>query len=126
LKDGKQSIPAHRLAWEFFRGSISFGYQIDHNCRVPSCMNPNHLEPVTFYENWRRGVSYTAINLAKVYCIHGHEFTDENTYFMPSGGRRCRECDRESGRKWYRERGKALRSSEGVTKNADTFYHRRG
>jgi hypothetical protein len=48
----------------------------------------------------------------RTHCEHGHEYTSEN--IMPrvdSSGRRCRECHRERGRRWYRERGAALRAA---------------
>lgn len=45
---------AHRVAWELDRGPIPAGLQIDHLCRNPACINPDHLEPVTQLENLRR------------------------------------------------------------------------
>ena len=30
----------------------------------------------------------------KTHCVNGHEFTQENTYLNPGGGRACRECHR--------------------------------
>ena len=55
---------------------------------------------------------------ARTHCEHGHEYTPENT--MPradSSGRRCRECQRERGRRWYQQRGAALRAGRrrGIT-----------
>lgn len=47
---------AHRVIYERHRGSIPEGLQLDHLCRNPSCVNPDHLEPVTNAENCRRGV----------------------------------------------------------------------
>src|SRR5689334_8336917 len=41
------SIPAHRVAWQLVRGSIPQDLYIDHLCRTRSCVNPEHLEPVT-------------------------------------------------------------------------------
>jgi hypothetical protein len=49
---------------------------------------------------------------ARTHCEHGHEFTPENT--MPrvdSSGRRCRQCQRERGRRWYQQKGAALRAA---------------
>lgn len=45
----------HRIAYEVFRGPIPAGLLLDHLCRVRSCLNPYHLEPVTPRENTLRG-----------------------------------------------------------------------
>src|ERR1019366_4519713 len=47
---------AHRVAYELFVGPIPEGLQLDHLCRVRSCVNPQHLEPVSQQENIRRGL----------------------------------------------------------------------
>jgi hypothetical protein len=46
---------AHRVAWELLHGPIPDGLSIDHLCRVRSCINPAHMEPVSPAENCRRG-----------------------------------------------------------------------
>ncbi len=46
---------AHRYFYERAKGSVPGGLQLDHLCRNPSCVNPDHLEPVTNAENGRRG-----------------------------------------------------------------------
>lgn len=46
---------AHRRVYEMHKGPIPAGLTLDHLCRRPICVNPDHLEPVTQYENWRRG-----------------------------------------------------------------------
>lgn len=46
---------AHRLLYEAAKGPIPAGMDVDHLCRVRSCVNPDHLEPVTRGENIRRG-----------------------------------------------------------------------
>jgi hypothetical protein len=48
-------VAAHRHYYEETHGPIDHGLTIDHLCRVPSCVNPEHLEPVTLTENLRRG-----------------------------------------------------------------------
>lgn len=47
----------HRIAYKEFVGPIPVGYHIDHLCRVTSCCNPTHLEPVTPKENYRRAMA---------------------------------------------------------------------
>jgi hypothetical protein len=48
-------MEAHRASYEFHKGKIPEGLQLDHLCRNRSCINPDHLEPVTLQENIRRG-----------------------------------------------------------------------
>ncbi len=45
---------AHRWYYEQANGPIPEGMQIDHLCRVRTCVNPDHLEVVTRLENMRR------------------------------------------------------------------------
>lgn len=45
---------AHRLAYSLLRGPIPDGFEADHLCGNPSCVNPWHLELVTTRENLRR------------------------------------------------------------------------
>lgn len=89
---------AHRLAYEWVRGPIPPGKQLDHLCRTRHCVNPAHLEPVTMRENLRRG---THANREKTHCPHGHEYNDVNTYINKKGGRICRPCLRQRGREYY-------------------------
>ena len=48
---------AHRVYYERANGPIVAGLHLDHLCRVPLCVNPDHLEPVTCAENVRRGAA---------------------------------------------------------------------
>ena len=88
---GRSAVGAHRVAYELFTGEIPPGQHLDHLCRVPACVNPEHLEAVTCRENLMRGTGFAATNAAKVVCIHGHPFDDENTYLW-RGRRECRAC----------------------------------
>jgi hypothetical protein len=53
---GQRERLAHRMTWEMAVGPVPEGLQLDHLCRRRSCVNPDHLEPVTSAENTRRGV----------------------------------------------------------------------
>lgn len=52
----RSPLGAHRFAYQALVGPIPEGLVLDHLCRVPACVNPTHLEPVTVAENTRRGV----------------------------------------------------------------------
>ena len=105
-----RNMLAHRWAYELLVGPIPDGLVLDHLCRVIACVNPAHLEPVTQRENTLRGEGLPAQRARKTHCVHGHEFTDANTYRDPNrnGRRTCRICAREHDRRrgsgWSRQR----------------------
>ena len=97
--DGEQITFAHRVAYRLFVGPIPDGYQVDHvkerGCSHRNCVRPDHLEAVPPVVNNARSTSVSAKHGRKTHCVNGHEFTPENTYERPTGGRHCRECRRE-------------------------------
>lgn len=100
---GRVTMSAHRFSFQYFRGTIPTHLTCDHLCKHTSCVNPLHIELVTMRENLLRGDTFQAKNARKTHCPKGHEFSDENTYNRPDGGRGCRECMRQSSTKWKRK-----------------------
>lgn len=97
LTANSQQMKSHRAFYEYLVGPIPDGLQLDHLCRIPSCCNPLHLEPVTGLENVRRGMRAT-----KTHCKRGHELAGDNLYvFVSKKGthRTCRKCRDASRRK---------------------------
>lgn len=94
---------AHRVSYEIAKGQIPPGLDLDHLCRNPSCVNPDHLEPVTRKENLLRGNTIPARHAAKTHCINGHAFIDDNIS-RSEGFRRCKACKRILSSKRYQER----------------------
>ena len=54
FKHQQRTWRAHRFMYERAKGPLPEGLTLDHLCRVRSCVNPDHLEPVTHAENCRR------------------------------------------------------------------------
>lgn len=105
---GKET-KVHRMSYTYYRGPIPDGLHIDHLCRVRCCVNPWHLETVTFAENVRRGLPFkTPVSELRSACKRGHPFTEENTWIeIDTEGysvRHCRECRRANNRRWWKER----------------------
>lgn len=95
--NGTVTRQAHRYAYERMVGPVPSGLELDHLCRVRHCVNPEHLEPVTPRVNNLRSTSPSAFNAAKTRCVHGHEFTPENTLLRRDGvSRTCRACLKRS------------------------------
>ncbi len=97
---GRKWKLAHRVEWERLRGPIPEGLTIDHLCRNRSCVNVEHMEPVTVRVNVLRGVGATAQNARATHCKAGHPLTQIES----SGKRGCRIC---ASARWraYRARG---------------------
>lgn len=94
-----RGVVAHRFAYEAQVGEIPEGLTLDHTCGNPACVNPAHLEPVTFEENMRRTRSTAPT------CPNGHARAEHDG--VDAAGRRfCRACAREAKR-LYKARRRA-------------------
>lgn len=51
-----RGLLAHRVSYESLVGPIPDGLELDHLCRNRKCVRPEHLEPVTHDENYRRAI----------------------------------------------------------------------
>jgi len=91
---GRQEA-CHRLSYILLVGPIPIGLELDHLCRVPSCVNPEHLEAVSHRENMHRGYNIGAVNAQKKCCLKGHIFDLFNTRIKTTGHRECKACARD-------------------------------
>lgn len=88
-----------RIMWEReYHEPFPEGLEPDHLCRVRSCVNVAHIEPVTHAENVRRSERKT-----KTHCPQGHPYTAENTYEY-KGLRNCRICGRTRAIAFYHKK----------------------
>jgi hypothetical protein len=92
-------VVAHRWAYEATYGPIPDGLVLDHLCRNPLCVRPDHVEPVTQLENVQRGA---AANVAG-WCRSGrHEWLPANIMLESGRVKRCRPCRDERERRRVR------------------------
>src|ERR1700692_1180704 len=84
---------AHRISYELHVGPIPEGLTIDHLCRNPSCVNPEHMQPVSLRENILRGNGPAAINSRKTVCKNGHPLEGDTVRRDPKSKKRtCTVC----------------------------------
>lgn len=99
----KRLALAYHSSWRLQGHSeVPKGYELDHLCVNPSCVNPAHLEPVTGAENRRRSRERRGL-LHR--CRQGHDMTDGsgNLYRKPNGTRVCMTCARRYRVKYNRK-----------------------
>lgn len=93
-RDGKRKpTKLHYIIAEVFHGPRPPGMEVCHRNDQKLDNRAENLYYGTHAQNAqemvRNGLHAQA---AKTYCKNGHEFTLENTYLRPTGGRGCRKC----------------------------------
>lgn len=114
---GVRGFLAHRAVYEELVGPIPAGLTLDHvchsrddacdggsDCRHRRCVNPSHLEPVTFEENASR-----SIWARKTVCPKGHPYAGDNLR-VAHGRRFCIKCSRDRARAQHARRRQAVAS----------------
>lgn len=109
---------AHRAFYMMLVGEIPEGLVIDHLCRVPACVNPDHLEPVTPEENTQRGENFLAANRRVESCPQGHEYSGENLIVkVKRSGQKSRTCkvcrNAQALHAWRKRTGKIAPGEDG-------------
>lgn len=90
---------AHRVVYELFKGEIPEGMTVDHLCRNRSCVNPDHLDAVTFAVNSER--AWTEARKAKTSgsakCPNGHVRVEVGV--LKNGA--CRQCNKDACARYH-------------------------
>lgn len=95
IQVNRKSLRTYRVVYEMLVGPIPEGLTLDHLCRVPTCCNPEHLEPVTLEENLAR--------TRGEFCKSGeHAMSGSNLlqyYWQGKLTRRCKACKEKYDKK---------------------------
>lgn len=122
--DGRATL-AHTALWESMHGPRPKGMELDHTCHDPRacklgpncphrrCLEMDHIELVTKHHNSSPERNNGALQIeiarvaaakckkAKTHCLHGHEWTKDNTSIHPTKNSRiCRTCQRLAQINW--------------------------
>jgi HNH endonuclease len=93
---------AHRFSYELHVAPIPDGLTIDHLCRVRTCVNPDHLDPVPLSVNVRR--AWNGQPEFGIACRKRHPATPENLLWRESRWRgtyaACRTCEEDREAAW--------------------------
>lgn len=120
-----KSVVAHKLSYAAFNGPIPKDTIVRHKCNNPACVNPNHLELGTQWDNvqdQKKAGTWTSPLKRRQKFIDGvpvcqkrnHPLLGDNIRKFSDGKIACRECHRIMAKissKKRHDRLKALRES---------------
>lgn len=99
---------SHRVAYEFFKGTIPSGLSCLHRCDVKLCCNPEHLFLGNHSDNAKDLVAKGLHpNQRKLFCVKGHPFSGDNlkfSYGAKAYVRVCLQCRRARWHKYGKRR----------------------
>ncbi|CAH0232356.1 hypothetical protein SRABI26_02681 [Arthrobacter sp. Bi26] len=107
LYRGSQRTPkaVHILVMEATEGPCPAGMEVLHGNGLKSDNRRANLRYGTRSENNLDAVAHGSHHSAKkTHCPQGHEYSPDNTYRKPAGGRDCRRCRAVSRRKYEEKR----------------------
>jgi hypothetical protein len=111
----------HRHVYQIHKGPIPEDWDCCHTCDNRHCINPLHLFAASRATNVRDMLAKgRGNNQKKTSCIHGHEFSPENTYVDPRGYRHCKTCQKKwhssvTHAEWRREYQRKRRAAQKAT-----------
>jgi hypothetical protein len=99
----------HRLIYEAVNGDIPKGYHLHHLCDNKTCVNPDHLQPLSAKEHFRLHSIPKAAEYYKelINCNKGHELSTNKV-----GRRVCKTCRYERNLRWKQNPGVRERNIE--------------
>ncbi len=119
LFDGSRP-QAHVFIYELLVGPVPEGHDVHHLCGIAPCWRKEHLKTVPVAEHRRMSSGFAGDNARKTHCPQNHPYDGDNLYINPNGSRVCRECVRQSMRRYrarkrveFRDRSKNKGETEG-------------
>jgi len=110
-------VLVHRWNYQRLVGAIPEHLELDHVCHTQDetcpggrecqhrrCVRPDHLEPVTGYENWMRSSNIGAVAVRTNLCVRGHDLTVYGYVRKDGRGRNCTRCQLDGQRRRAAER----------------------
>lgn len=124
---GVFQISPHRLMYVLANGVVPDGKEVHHLCNCRGCLNPEHLEAMTHYENMQRSKSARMKAHRNGTCIHGHLLTGDNIYIVNDKHattmlpvKRCKICKTKSWRKYTASHPRPKTDNP---KNRGSYHH---